>query len=122
MSDNTNGVPVPGAPKKFDIWLATLPENGQVIHGTRPVVIISNEMANQHSNVLTVVPLTSKGVKWLPTHVSFKMKDLRRSTAKCENILSIEKNSLIRKYTTIDDLDVQKQLMTAVKVQIGADA
>lgn len=120
MGEFKNGASIPGAPKKFDIWLASLPENGQVIHGTRPVVIISNEKANQHSNVLTVVPLTSKGVKWLPTHVSFKMKELRRSTAKCENILSIDKSSLIRKYTSIDDPTVREHLMTAVKVQIDA--
>lgn len=40
-------------------------------YGIRPIVIISNNKANDHSSVITVVPLTSRINKkrFLPNHV-----------------------------------------------------
>ena len=59
--------------KQYDIWLADIPapKGSHVQHGRRPVVIISNNLANTHSPVVTVIPLTSQMNKHqLPTHVS----------------------------------------------------
>ncbi len=46
--------------KQYDIWLADIPapKDSHVQHGRRPVVIISNDLANTHSPVVTVIPLT----------------------------------------------------------------
>ena len=42
--------------KYMELWLAELPTNpGHVEHGKRPVVIVSNDAANTHSPVVTVV-------------------------------------------------------------------
>ena len=46
--------------RNFDIWLAALPETGDSVqHGTRPVIVVSNDMANRYSPVISIVPLTS---------------------------------------------------------------
>ena len=58
--------------KQYGIWLAKLPSipGSSVQQGTRPVVIVSNDAANEHSSVIMVVPLTSQlGKNALPTHV-----------------------------------------------------
>lgn len=44
----------------MELWLANLPVTpGHVQHGTRPVVIVSNDVANNFSPIVTAVPLTS---------------------------------------------------------------
>ena len=45
-------------------------DNGSLQEGRSPILIISNDLANKHSPVVTIVPLTSKLRKNpLPTHV-----------------------------------------------------
>lgn len=47
--------------ERGDVFLASLdPTRGQEIKKTRPVVIVSNNIANEFSNLVTVVPLTSQ--------------------------------------------------------------
>ena len=58
-------------PKRMDIWYAHLRENTgtSVQEGSRPVLVISNDMANKNSDVVTVIPLTSQMKRIeLPTH------------------------------------------------------
>lgn len=58
--------------KRGDIIIADLGQHETSIQsGIRPCVVMSNDMANKHSPVITVVPLTSKIHKkeYLPTHV-----------------------------------------------------
>ena len=47
-------------PKRMDIWYAHLRENTgtSVQEGDRPVLVISNDVANRCSDVVTVLPLT----------------------------------------------------------------
>ena len=44
-----------------DIYYAVLPviKGSQVQQGVRPVLIVSNNKANQYSPIITVIPLTS---------------------------------------------------------------
>ena len=44
---------------------------GSIQGGMRPMVVVSNNLANKFSPVITVVPLTSRTYKkrYLPTHV-----------------------------------------------------
>lgn len=47
--------------KRGDIIIADLGQHETSIQsGIRPCVVMSNNMANKHSPVITVVPLTSK--------------------------------------------------------------
>lgn len=60
-------------PHRGDIWFAELREHPgtSVQEGCRPAFIVSNDMGNQHSDTLTIIPLTSKRKKrYLPTHVT----------------------------------------------------
>lgn len=61
--------------------------------GARPVVVISNNAANKHSPVITVVPVTSKKKKDLPTHAHIVLK--MQSTVSCEQIHSVAKERLL---------------------------
>ena len=58
----------------MELWLANLPVTpGHVQHGTRPVVIVSNDVANNFSPIVTAVPLTSnRKAATLPTHVCLR--------------------------------------------------
>lgn len=53
--------------KRGDIWMVDFgpPEDDEdhLQHSIRPVVIVSNNRANEHSMVLHAVPLTSKNKK-----------------------------------------------------------
>lgn len=47
--------------KKGDIFMADLPKDeGSLQYGTRPVLVISNNYADSHSPVITIIPLTSR--------------------------------------------------------------
>ena len=51
-------------PKRGDVYIANLdPTIGSEIKKTRPILVVSNDIGNQFSNTLTVVPLTSTGTK-----------------------------------------------------------
>lgn len=58
--------------RRGDIYIARLDKDaeGSLQSGNRPVLVVSNDMANKHSPVITVVPITSQmGKRKLPTHV-----------------------------------------------------
>lgn len=97
--------------KRGDIYYAFLPESfGSVQKGTRPVVIVSNEFANEYSSVITVVPLTtSSKTNRLPTHVSIEpFEKLRLSIAMCEQITSISTEQLRDRVGHISETDMTK--------------
>ena len=66
-------------PKRMDIWYAHLRENTgtSVQEGDRPVLVISNDVANRCSDVVTVLPMTSQIKKmYMPTHCIISDLDL----------------------------------------------
>lgn len=60
----------------------------------RPVVIISNNTGNKFSPALMIAPLTTADKKALPTHVKITMEDGQISTVLCEQIKTINNNTL----------------------------
>ena len=58
--------------------------------GVRPAVVVSNNIGNQFSPILIVVPLTTSEKGYLPTHVSMNI-GLVPNTALCEQIRTISK-------------------------------
>lgn len=66
---------------KGDIYIAELGENfGHEQSGTRPVIIMQNDVGNYFSPTVTIVPLTSKDKKpGQPTHYRLDMKNIRFS-------------------------------------------
>lgn len=93
--------------------------------GIRPAVIVSNNRANEHSPVITVVPLTSRVDKkrFLPTHVLIpKGCGLNKnSLALAEQVETIDKKNLKELRGKIIDAEVMEQITKAIQIQIGAD-
>ncbi len=112
--------------RSFDIWLASLPETGgrSVQHGTRPVVVVSNDMANRYSPAISVVPLTSNlKKKALPTHVFLRVPGLERaSLALCEQVTTVDKSCLIRRLATVETTFQRMAIRHGLAVQLGMAA
>ena len=67
--------------------------------GRRPVIVVSNDRANEYSPSVTIVPLTSSTSKHeLPTHSSFYLENHGTevmNTALCEQIQNINVYQLL---------------------------
>lgn len=63
-------------------------ETGSEQHGGRPAIIVSNDMCNENSPTVTIVPLTTAPKSNLPTHCTIRSTG-RVSTALCENVQTI---------------------------------
>lgn len=97
---------------------------GSMQGGMRPVVVVSNNMANRHSIVITVVPLSTKinKKKNLPTHVFVsvhKSEGLEQhSIALCEQVTAVDCNRIIENMGKVDK-DTLERITEAVQVQVG---
>ena len=74
---------------------------GCEIQGSRPAIIVSNDMANIHSQNVTVVWLTSQEKHPLPAHCTIKAQVL--STALCESVNTVSKERLERYMRSLKD-------------------
>lgn len=91
--------------------------DGSVQHGERPYLIVSNNMCNQYSPTLTVVPLTTKYKHWMPTHYVVKING-RRNTILAEQICCISKESITSYFCKLEDSDM-KEVDDKIKVQLS---
>lgn len=85
--------------KKGDIYYAKLdPIIGSEQNGTRPVVVVQNDLGNKYSPTVLVAPLTSKSHKkiYLPTHIEIKAngKITRDSLILLEQVRVLDKTRL----------------------------
>ena len=85
--------------------------------GRRPVVIIQNDMGNQHAPTVIAVPLTGSTAKPdLPTHARVSCGEgglWRDSIALCEQVRTLEKSRLGRRLGSLSPQtlrDVEKAL------------
>ena len=72
------------SPKRGEIWYVDLGDfdRSSVQRGMRPAVIVSSDIANEKSGVVTVVPLTSKLKKtWYPSHIQISDDDLEKTVS-----------------------------------------
>ena len=84
---------------KNEVYYADLsPVVGSEQGGTRPVLIIQNDMGNKSSPTVIVAAITSRNKKMrLPTHTTITMKTgtlPKNSIAMLEQIRTIDKNRL----------------------------
>lgn len=69
-------------------------EGGELYTGKpRPAIIVSNEKANETSDWVTIIPITSKQKKPLPTHVEICVNTIK-GTALCEKLECASKANL----------------------------
>lgn len=86
--------------KRGDIFYADLsPAIGSEQGGTRPVLIVQNDVGNYHSPTVIVAILTSKSKKKLPTHISIHSG---------EGNITMDSKVLLEQIRTIDKFRLQK--------------
>lgn len=97
---------------KGDIYYASLdPIVGSEQNGTRPVVIIQNDIGNKYSPTVLVAPLTSKikSKPHLPTHVLVKSEYIKHnSIVLLEQIRVLDKSRLISYVDTLTKEEIKK--------------
>lgn len=97
---------------------------GSMQGGMRPVVVVSNNMANRHSTVITVVPLSTKIFKKrnLPTHVfvsAYRSDGLEQhSIALCEQVTALNYDRIVENIGKVDE-EILARITEAVQVQVG---
>lgn len=97
--------------------------DGATISGSRPAIIVSNNLCNKHSDFVEVVYLTSKERKPMPTHVNVICKV--PSTAMCEQIASVNKNRLgdfVRSCTQDEMKEIDKALLCSLGLDDPVEA
>ena len=108
--------PTVRTPKQYEVWFAELGDHSgtSVQSGTLPVLVISNDVANRNSPVITVIPLSSKLKKLeLPVHIVLTEKEceMLRDEHLEDSIL------LVEQITTIDKLVLFNRFCCVVSVQ-----
>lgn len=109
--------------ERGEIYLANLnPFQGSEQGGTRPVLIIQNDVGNYYSNTTIIASLTSHVYKkgHLPTHVFInKRQDLEYdSIIMCEQVRTIDKSRLVKYLGRINE-DEMNKVFHAINISIG---
>ena len=111
--------------KRGHIWLTKFdPTIDSEQKGTRPAIIVSNDIGNQYGPTVIVVPLTSQiAKKRLPTHVLIPKATTglkADSIALTEHVRSVSKLRLIRYLASVDTVTI-KQVDNALKIAMELD-
>lgn len=109
--------------KRGDIYFADLsPVVGSEQGGTRPVLVIQNDVGNKFSPTVIVSAITSQLSKAkLPTHIelsSEKYKLPKNSVVLLEQIRTLDKRRLKEKITCIDESKM-KEINRAILISLG---
>lgn len=91
--------------------------------GTRPVVIIQNDIGNRFSPTVVVASLTTKQTKKpIPTHVKLNKNDYKNlasdSIVLTEQVKTIDKSKLLSRIDKVKDSDM-KNIERAILVSLG---
>jgi mRNA interferase MazF len=83
-------------PRRGEIWSATLdPTVGSEIKKTRPCVVISNSVVNQHRRTVVIVPLSSSPQAAPPLMVSVRCLG-QPCVAVIDQVCAVAKERLVR--------------------------
>ena len=102
------------SPKRMDIYFARLPLHigSYIIGGERPVIVVSNDIANETAGMVTVIPMTSQAKRMeMPTHIL--VDEERPSVAMVEQVMTIDKERLVNKIG--DCREMEGEIMTALE-------
>ena len=118
--------PTPHNCTRGQIFLADLePVIGSEQGGTRPVLIIQNDIGNKHSPTVIVAPITAKNKKAkLPVHIAIPEGNEvpRDSIVLLEQIRTIDKGRLIRYLGSIHSQEIMKNIEDAICISVGVNS
>jgi mRNA interferase MazF len=105
-----------------DVFFANLGFSGSSRQGgVRPIVIISNQMCNRYSSIVSVVCLTTSKTKaHIPTHVSLSALETglkKDSICLCEQPMTIAKSDL-REFVTTLSTEKMKMVDAGLRCQL----
>ena len=107
-----------------DVFFVDLGEcdGTSVQSGMRPALIVSNNSCNKHSDIISIIPLTSQVKTQLPTHVVISPNEYNGlteiSTVMCEQIISISKSKLKNKMGYFKSYEMKK-VDNAIRIQLN---
>jgi mRNA interferase MazF len=109
--------------KRGEIFYAELnPVVGSEQGGTRPVLVIQNDIGNQYSPTTIIAAITSQISKAkLPTHVEVRARRSgleRDSVILTEQIRTIDKSRLKEKVAVLDE-EVMTRVNEAIEISLG---
>lgn len=109
--------------RRGDIFYADLsPVVGSEQGGTRPVLIIQNDIGNQYSPTTIVAAITSQVSKAkLPTHVELECETCgldKDSVVLTEQVRTIDKRRLKEKVSTLGE-DIMEKVNRALEISLG---
>ena len=116
-------------PRRYEIWFADLGDHygTSVQSGNRPVLVISNDVGNQYSRTVTVIPLTTKLKRMdMPTHIilteedccMFRPQTLQDSVLLAEQITTIAKSALCSRLCRVTSREKKQEIVRAVAAQL----
>lgn len=109
--------------RRGDVFYAELnPVVGSEQGGTRPVLVVQNDIGNQYSPTTVIAAITSQIQKAkLPTHVEIDSKKggmERDSVILLEQIRTIDKSRLRQKIAFLDE-DIMKKVNHGLEISLG---
>ena len=109
--------------RKGDIFYVELEKerHGHIQSGTRPCIIVNNQVACIYSPVLLVVPITSSNLKKqknMPTHLIIEDLLPKKSVATFEQILTVNRFQLRNKIGNLSE-DLMKAANEKLEIAFG---
>ena len=108
-----------------EIHLADLnPTVGSEIAKTRPVLVVSNDINNQHAATVTIIPITSTTEKIYPFEVFLRAGEgglTNDSKAKANQIRTIDKLRLKRRLGKINE-EILKEIERAILIHLEIES
>jgi mRNA interferase MazF len=97
------------------------PVVGSEIGKLRPAVVISNDRANEYSNTISVLPITSKVHDLYPFEVFLSKNEYKLTTdskIKCNQIRTVDKSRLLRTICQLSP-SIMKEVEQALLIHLG---
>ncbi len=107
-------------PKRGEIWLIEFdPKVGSEQGGTRPGLILQNDLGNQYSSTTIVAAMTTT-IRKMPVHVLLEKKDgvERNCILMLEQLHTIDKQRLVKKLGKINEQKFS-EILEAIMYSLG---